>query len=168
MIARLLETRHAGWGLLLLRVIFGVSFMMHGYDKLFGEGGMQGMTENLTGMAVPAPELFAWLVALTELVGGLFLVLGLLTRLAALATVINMSVAIALVHWGNGFFVANTPPGVELPLLYLAASATLFVAGAGRLSIDEALAAGIRRRRGEPVNVREREVGWSGRPPQEA
>jgi putative oxidoreductase len=72
-----------GWGLTILRVVVGIVFFVHGLQKLFfmGFGGVAGMME---GLGVPAPGLFAVVLTLVELLGGLALILGLITRLAAI------------------------------------------------------------------------------------
>ena len=122
--------------LLVLRVIFGVTFAVHGYQKLFMLG-FGGVTTFFTQVGAPLPGITGPLVSLLEFFGGIALVIGLLTRLAALGLAIDMLGAILLVHVKNGFF---APKGVELVLLLFTGALTLVLAGAGAYSADAALA----------------------------
>lgn len=130
-----------GWGLTILRVVVGMVFVVHGLQKLLvmGFGGVAGFLDSL---GVPAPGLFAVIVILVELLGGLALILGLLTRLAAILLAVDMLVAILTVHLPNGFF-ANEG-GYEFPLVLLAACTALAVAGAGEAALDRVLASRTR------------------------
>src|SRR5688572_921094 len=128
--------RQLSVGIALVRVITGCVFLAHGYQKLF-VFGLAGVTGAFTQMGIPAPTIIAPLVAVVELVGGVALILGLLTRLAALGFVIDMLGAIFIVHLKNGFFLPN---GIEFALTLLVASLGLVIAGAGAFSIDESLA----------------------------
>jgi putative oxidoreductase len=122
--------------LALLRLIVGVVFLAHGAQKLFvfGFGGVAG---SFAKMGVPAASITGPLVALVEFFGGLALIAGLLTRLAGLGLAVTMVGAIAFVHLAAGFF---GPKGMEFPLTLLAATVALAVAGAGRYSLDHAIA----------------------------
>ncbi len=130
-----------GWGLTVLRIVVGMVFLVHGLQKLLvmGFGGVAGF---LGSLGVPAPGLFAVLVTLVEVLGGLALILGLLTRLAAILLALDMLVAILTVHLPNGFFVNNG--GYEFPLVLLASCVALAVAGAGEGALDGVLASRIR------------------------
>lgn len=141
---RIARTR--GWGLTVLRVVVGIVFVVHGAQKLFvfGFGGVTGLLE---GLGVPAPGLFAVVVTLVELVGGIALILGLFTRVAALMLAVDMLVATLTVHLPNGFFAQNG--GYELTLVLLAAGVALAVAGPGEAALDRAIAA-----RGNPTLAR--------------
>jgi putative oxidoreductase len=123
------------WGITLLRVIIGVIFLMHGWQKLtaFGVNGVTGMFANL---GIPLPNVFAIIVIAVELVGGAMLIIGLGTRWAALLNGFDMVVAILLVHLRNGFF---SPKGIEHPLSLLAACLCLVLAGPGAGSVDEVI-----------------------------
>ena len=123
--------------LLIIRAVTGVIFIAHGWQKLFvyGFGGVSGAFAH---MGVPAPEVLGPFVALVEFFGGIALVIGLLTRLAALGLAFNMLVAMLLVHIKSGFF---APSGIEFPLSLFAAALVLVFTGAGNLSSDRAVGA---------------------------
>ena len=123
--------------LAVLRVVAGIVFAAHGAQKLFVYG-FAGVTGAFTQMGAPLPELTGPLVALVEFLGGLGLVFGLLTRLAGLGLAITMLGAIVLVHLAGGFFL---PDGVEFALTLLAVAVTFVITGAGRYSLDHAIAA---------------------------
>jgi putative oxidoreductase len=122
--------------LAVLRVLVGVVFLVHGGQKLFvfGFGGVQGAFGQ---MGIPAAGITGPLVALVEFFGGLALVAGLLTRLAGLGLAVTMLGAITFVHFAAGFF---APKGYEYPLTLLAATVAFALAGAGRFSLDHAIA----------------------------
>ena len=123
------------WGLLGLRLVTGVIFIAHGLPKFgfMGGGGLEGTAAWLGGMGVPLPMLNAVLVASSETVGGVMLIVGFMTRFAAATQVIAMLVAIFMVHWSNGF-TANG--GYQWALLMAAAAFALMMDGAGRYSVD--------------------------------
>jgi putative oxidoreductase len=129
--------RTQGWGLTVLRVVIGIVFLVHGGQKLFLMG-FDGVAGFLGSLGVPAPGLFAVIVTLVELLGGLALILGLFTRVVAVLLAGDMLVAILTVHLPNGFLAANN--GYELPLVLLAASVALAVAGPGEAALDKAFA----------------------------
>lgn len=120
--------------LLLVRLAVGLSFLLHGLDKL---GDLNGVEQNFDGLGIPAPALMAPFVALTETIGGALLIVGLITPVAGLALGIDMIVAYATVHAGKGFFVSDG--GWELVFLLGTASFGLMISGAGRFSVDAAL-----------------------------
>jgi putative oxidoreductase len=96
--------RMQGWGLAILRVVVGIVFLVHGFQKLFLMG-FDGVAGVMGSLGVPAPGLFAVIVTLVELLGGLALILGLFTRLAAIPLAVDMLVATLTVHLPNGFSV---------------------------------------------------------------
>src|SRR2546422_3230468 len=127
-------------GLLILRVVIGLTVAAHGAQKLFGwwEGpGMKGWTGAMNHMRIRPATPWAWMSALAELGGGLGLAIGPLTPLPSLAIAGSMLVAIALVHWPHGFFV--TKGGYEFNLAILAGVAAVALTGAGAYSLDTAL-----------------------------
>lgn len=135
-------------GLLIIRVVIGLTLAAHGAQKLFGwwgGPGMKGWTGAMNHMRIRPATPWAWASALAEFGGGLGLALGLLTPLPSFAIAGSMLVAIALVHLPKGFF--NSKGGFEFNLSILAAVAAVAIAGPGAYSLDTAL--GIRL--GEPV-----------------
>jgi putative oxidoreductase len=122
-------------GLTILRVVVGIIFITHGSQKLFsiGVGGVIGMFGQ---MHIPLPQITGPLVAFVEFLGGIALLIGLFTRIAAVLLAIDMVGAIVFVHGRNGFFL---PMGFEYPLLLLAANVAILVAGPGGYAIDDRL-----------------------------
>ncbi len=123
------------WGLLVLRAVVGLTFMIHGGQKYFVQG-FSAVSPTMIRAGIPYPELAAVVVTFVELVGGGLLMLGLATRYAALLLAIEMGVAIWRIHWASGFF---APQGVELPLALGGAALALVLTGAGDYSIDDIL-----------------------------
>jgi len=124
-------------GLLLIRVVLGGIMTAHGAQKLFGWFGGHGLAGTggwLGSMGFKPARLHATVVGLAEFGGGLLLALGLLTPLGAAAVAGVMLVAIATVHWSNGFF--NTSGGYEFNLLIAATAIALAITGPGEISID--------------------------------
>jgi len=124
-------------GLTLLRVVLGVTFLLHGWQKVT-EWTIAGTQASFAQMGVPLAEVAAPAVAVLELAGGLLLVLGLGTRVVAALLALDMLGALVLVHLPGGFFAADG--GIELVLLLAAASALFALAGAGRWSLDRMIA----------------------------
>ena len=124
------------WGIALLRVVVGIVFVMHGQQKLF-EMGVGGVGGFFASLGVPAPQLAAVVVSLLETVGGVALILGVLTRLFGLLLTGDMLVALLLVHRPNGFFAGDG--GVELVLLLGTAALALALTGPGAPAVDNLL-----------------------------
>jgi len=117
--------------LLVMRVALGATMIVHGKEKLFG--GMAEFAGTLHKLGVPFPTLSAYLSAGTEFLGGILLLVGLLTRLAAFATTINMLVAIFKVHFKNGF---TAQGNYQFPLALCVIAFALIFFGAGPISMD--------------------------------
>jgi putative oxidoreductase len=127
-------------GVLILRLIVGLTLAAHGAQKLFGwwgGPGVTGWTAAMNRMRVRPAAPWALASALAEFAGGLGLAAGFLTPLPSFAIAGAMLVAIALVHWPKGFF--NTKGGFEFNLTLLAAVAALAFIGPGPISLDAAL-----------------------------
>ena len=127
-------SRQASIGLVVLRLALGAVFIVHGGQKLFGMG-LSGSAAMMAQMGVPAPGVIGPLLAIAEPLAGVALVLGILTRVAALGIALDMLGAIVLVHVPNGFFV---PMGIEFPMMLFAAAVALAALGPGSLSLDHA------------------------------
>jgi len=123
--------------LAILRVVVGIVFMAHGYQKFFMMG-VRGVAGFFTSLGVPFPAIAAPFMSTLELAGGAALVVGIFARPIAFLLMCDVLGALFLVHLGNGFFV---PRGIELVMTLAAASLAIAVGGAGTLSADRALAA---------------------------
>lgn len=122
-------------GLLALRVITGLYMASHGYQKVF-QFGFAGITQGFQGMGIPMAGIVAPAISILELVGGILIVAGAVTRPIALLLAADMFVAGTFVHLKDGFF---APKGSELVFLFMAAFLALGLAGAGAYSVDAAL-----------------------------
>lgn len=131
------------WSLLIVRVVLGVIFFAHGAQKLFGWFGGHGLKGTIgffqSALKIPAP--LTVLAGLTECFGGLAVLVGFLSRPAALGLAIVMLVAISKVHWSNGFFLnfslqPGKGHGFEFNLALIAMAAAVMVGGGGAFSLD--------------------------------
>jgi len=138
----------ARWAPIPLRLIVGYGFMAHGFAKL--SKGPENFASILHTMGVPAPHLMAWLTILTELIGGLAVLLGAFVPLVSLPMGAVLFVAMLTVHLPYGFSSIKLlsvtagraqfgPPGYELDLLYLACLTALVLGGPGPMAIDNYL-----------------------------
>lgn len=128
--------KSVAWAPLVLRVAVGTIFIGHGAQKLFGAFGGPGMPGIIAGFAHSGihPAVFwAWVVSLVEFFGGLGLFFGLLTSLSAIGLIVDMIVAVALVHGKNGFFL---PRGFEYNFALIAMMIAILLSGAGPYSFD--------------------------------
>ena len=135
----------ARWAPIPLRLMVGYGFMQHGFAKL--SKGPEAFAVILHAVGVPDPHLMAWLTILTEVFGGLAVLLGAFVPLVSLPMAALLLVAIFTVHLPYGFSSIKLlsvtsgrahfgQPGYECNLLYLACLATLVLAGSGPLAID--------------------------------
>ena len=129
-----------------LRIVLGAVMLPHGAQKVLGVFGGAGLkpTLDMFQNAFHVPVYLAAAAILAESLGALALIAGFCTRLAALAIAVDMAVAVYLVHWKNGFFMnwmGNRPgEGFEYHLLAIAIGLALVIKGAGRWSVDRAIA----------------------------
>jgi putative oxidoreductase len=129
----------------ILRLVLGVIFFAHGAQKMLGWFGGYGFsaTMGFFTAVMHIPALFAFLAIAAEFFGGLGLIFGLLTRVAAFGILSNMIVAVTMVHHQFGFFMNWTGTqkgeGYEYHLLVLAATTLLMIRGAGAASVDRLL-----------------------------
>jgi putative oxidoreductase len=124
------------WAFLVLRLALGFTFMAHGAQKLFPISGgptVSMMAGMLGKMGLHPPMLWAYLSALAEFGGGFLVVAGLLTRFGAISIVVNMLMAIHLVHFKNGWIGKG---GYEYNVVLISIGLALAIAGAARFSID--------------------------------
>jgi len=129
-------SRRVDTGLLILRIVIGIVFLVHGWQKVF-VFGLAGVSGAFGQMGAPLPTITGPLAAIVELLAGGALVIGLLTRLAAFGLAVDMLGAILIVHLKGGFFMPN---GYEFALTLLAANVAIAIAGAGYYSIDRVIA----------------------------
>jgi putative oxidoreductase len=122
--------------LTVLRVIVGFIFAAHGWQK-FNEFTIAGTQAAFGKMGVPAADFVAPIIATIELVGGIALIAGVLTRVFAALLALDMLGALFLVHAPAGLFVEKG--GYELVLALAAAAAAVALTGAGRISFDAAV-----------------------------
>jgi putative oxidoreductase len=145
MFRRLMATSPV-WVTVPLRLGLGVIFAAHGAQKVLGSFNGPGLAK-FTSFPAPFPFMKpAWLwmgaAAFAELIGGLLVILGLLTRVGAFLLFCTMLTAIVGVHWKAGLFL---PEGFEYAMALLAMSLALLISGGGIASIDLALSGGRRR-----------------------
>jgi len=138
-IQRTLSTNNSLTGLA-LRIPAGIIFMAHGAQKLFGSFGgygLEGTGQWMASIGLEPGYLMALAAGSAEFFGGIALLIGLLTRPAALVLAITMLVAILTVHLPHGLFMSNN--GYEFGLALLAISVALVFNGGGKLSVDNKL-----------------------------
>ncbi|TWS18916.1 DoxX family protein [Tsukamurella asaccharolytica] len=119
--------------LTIARVILGVVFFAHGWQKVV-TNGLSATSTAFEGMGIPAPTLSAWFAGLAELIGGALLIVGFAVPLVAIVLIINMLGAIFFVHIDSGLFA--TAGGYELPLVLIAGLLAVAAAPQAQLGID--------------------------------
>ena len=132
---------YPSWSRLVVRLALGIVFFAHGAQKVFGWFGGHGLkaTVQTFQQYLKIPPAATVLAALLECVGGLALIVGVLARPFALGLIVVMLVAIAKVHWRNGFFLATQPGqanGWEYNFVLIAMALAVLTGGAGALSVD--------------------------------
>jgi putative oxidoreductase len=128
------------FGALVMRLALGVIMVVHGYTKIIPKGALYNFAQFVTHLGFPV--WLGYVAAFTEFFGGILLILGLFTRIAAFGTAIDMAVAVIKVHLHNGLTGHNGQGGFEFPLALFAVSLMLIFTGAGLLSLDHMLGKG--------------------------
>lgn len=150
------EARTSQWAPLLMRLVMGYGFMVHGWVKL--SRGPARFETLLAQIGVPFSKLMSWVVPFVELLGGIAVLAGAFAAITAVPLIATMLAAMLSVHLKHGFSSVNTigltadgpvfgPPGYEINLLYIAGLLSLALGGAGAFSVD-ALRARRRKLRG--------------------
>lgn len=126
---------------IMLRVPVGIILAAHGSQKLFawfGGYGLEGTGQWMESIGLAPGFLMALLAGSAEFFGGIALLLGFLTRPAAIVSAFTMIIAIFSVHFSNGLFMSNN--GYEFALTLLAVNVALAIQGGGKYSVDSAIA----------------------------
>lgn len=124
--------------ILVLRVCLGIVFVAHGAQVAFGifsGPGINGFAQMLGGMGFKPAVFWAYLSAYTELIGGLCLVFGIFTRLAAFSILTFMLVAVLKVHWTKGFFIQSG--GYEYNFVLICICLALMITGSGKFGLTK-------------------------------
>jgi putative oxidoreductase len=124
-------------GVLLLRVVLGLTMAAHGYNKIFGPGGLKGTAGWFDSIGMKPGMFHARVAATTEMAAGLGLAAGLLTPIPAAGFFALMLVAAWTVHRPNGFFIVKE--GWEYNLILGLSAVAVATIGSGKLSLDYAL-----------------------------
>jgi putative oxidoreductase len=145
----LFQTENRWFGLV-LRLGLGIVMFPHGAQKVLGWFGGYGFAATMDAFTgkMHIPAIFAILAILAESAGSLGLITGCLTRVAAFGILCNMCVAVATVHWSNGFFMnwsgKQAGEGIEYHLLAIAIAIALILSGGGKWSLDRVIASRIK------------------------
>ena len=131
------ESRFEQWGLVPLRVVVGLVFLMHGGQKLF-VFGLAGTADIMGKLGIAMPAFAAGIVIAAELLGGIAIISGLYTRWAGAVLTIEMLVAIPVARFAGGFF---APYGFEFEFTLLGACLTFAALGSGGMSLERMLRA---------------------------
>ena len=142
-IAAPLQTRGASVGLFFVRIVVGVAFAFHGFPKIINPAGWMrdhSLTVPFSGIAIPIPPELQATVAVVEFLGGILLVIGLLTRFWALALCIDMVVAFVFAELPHGTpFVGGGGHTLEPNLTYMVVTFMILLTGPGAVSLDAVL-----------------------------
>ena len=124
-------------GALIMRLVLGVIMVRHGYDKVIPSGALYSFTHEVTHLHLPV--WLGYVAAFTEFFGGMLLVVGLLTRLAAFMTAMDMATAVIKIHLHGGL---EGPNSFALPLALFAIALMLVFTGCGALGLDDFIGSG--------------------------
>lgn len=133
---------HAGWVVGIARIVLGIIFFGHGAQKMLGWYGGQGLASSMRTFTerLHLPSILAFLVIAGEFFGGIGLIVGLFSRIAALVIALTMVGAIATVHFRFGLFLdwfgSRKGQGIEYHLLVIALTLVIVVQGSGAFSLD--------------------------------
>ncbi len=128
------------FGMLIMRLALGAIMIAYGYQKIFPHGALYNFTHYIATLGLPA--WLGYVAAFTEFFGGILLVLGLLTRVAALLTAIDMAVAVIKVTWHGGL---TGPHNMSLGLACFALALMLMFTGGGLIAVDSMIGSGSSR-----------------------
>jgi len=140
-----------------LRIVAGIILTAHGWLKLTD---LEGWQNQLQSLGVAAPEAISYFAIAGELLGGLGLIVGLLTPIAAIGTASTSCAAIVLVHWEHGLMAMNN--GFEYPLTLLVVSLFFIANGGGPYSLDALIAR--QRHAKEEKRASDRPGNWQSSP----
>ena len=123
---------------LIIRLFIGVCFIIHGLGKLgiVGTGSMLGFEGWLKSLGLPFPAIQARAAMVCEILGGVFLAVGLFTRVGAILLLLTMLVAALIGHKGGGYLITNTPPGNEYTINLSAILVAIILIGPGLYAAD--------------------------------
>ncbi len=125
------------FALAILRIATGASIAYHGYNKVWGAGGLAGTASWFAGIGMKFPQMQARVAAFTEIGAGLLLVFGLFTVPASAALIALMIVAIVTVHWKVGYFIFLPNGGWEYCASLVITGTVIGLLGAGSISLDD-------------------------------
>lgn len=121
----------APWAVLILRVYVGLVMALHGWSKI---QNIPGTIEGLGNMGLPSPEYLVYLAIAGEFLGGLGLLVGFLTPIAAFGVFCTMAVAVFKIHWANGLMASSG--GFEYPMTLLWVALFFMAHGSGKYGVD--------------------------------
>ena len=135
------------WSPLPLRLLLGIGFIHHGWHNVIMADERQAFTWMLRDIGIGQPSIALWIISILSVSGGLALLTGSFVRIACIPLALNVPAILFMIHARSGFdfvkltaITANGPqygmPGYEVSLLYLAALVSLFISGAGVVSVD--------------------------------
>jgi len=131
---------HPSFGLLIMRIVLGTIFILHGYKKLFKNDGREQLSGFLKTAGIPAPETIALIISVIEFIGGICIVTGLYMRLASAINALSMFAAILIMKKKNGEATTSKGNswvgGIELAITLGTMAIILLAMGAGKFSLD--------------------------------